>query len=138
MTDTQATAERNRGGRPLDSTRDDAIMQDDADCHPERNLPSIFQLTLTDPPHWDRFGFPNYYIGTSMSSPQVAGAAALVIASHVIGRHPTPDQILTRLEESATELGPGKPNTTYGYGLVNIGAATTRGPVPPGTGALTT
>ena len=131
-------ADYSNGGSDLDLVApgggDDAIMQDDADCHPERNLPSIFQLTLTNPPHWDRFGFPTYYIGTSMSSPQVAGAAAMVIASHVIGRHPTPDQILTRLKESATELGPGKPNASYGYGLVNVGAATARGPVPPGTG----
>jgi serine protease len=131
-------ADYSNGGSGLDLVApgggDDAIMQDDANCHPERNLPSIFQLTLTDPPHWDHFGFPNYYIGTSMSSPQVAAAAALVIASHVIGRHPTPDQVLTRLEESATELGAGKPNTNYGYGLVNVGAATRRGPVPPGTG----
>jgi serine protease len=135
-------ADYSNGGSGLDLVApgggDDAIMQNDADCHPERNLPSISQLTLTDPPHWDRFGYPNYYIGTSMSSPEVAAAAALVIASHVIGRRPTPNQVLTRLEESATELGDGKPNQTYGYGLVNVGAATLRGPVPPGTGLAPT
>ncbi len=95
-------ADYSNGGSGLDLVApgggDDAIMTSDADCHPERNLPSIFQLTLTDPPHWNRFGFPNYYIGTSMSSPEVAGAAALVIASHVIGAHPSPNQILARLD----------------------------------------
>ena len=61
---------------------------------PSAACPSIYQLTLTSPPHWNQFGYPSYYIGTSMSSPEVAAAAALVIASRVIGPHPTPDQIL--------------------------------------------
>jgi serine protease len=137
-------ADYSNGGSGLDLVApgggDDAIMPDDPACHPDRNLPSIFQLTLTDPPHWDRFGYPNYYIGTSMSSPEVAATAALVIASRVIGRHPTPTQILTRLEETATPLPVGQtsPNVTYGWGLINAGAATKAGPpaprpAPPGT-----
>ncbi len=113
----------------------DAILPDDPDCHPERALPSIYQMTLTDPPDWSRFGFPNFYIGTSMSSPEVAAAAALVIASRVIGAHPTPDQLLARLEQTATALpvGATSPNSTYGYGLLNAGAATA--PVAVTTGA---
>jgi serine protease len=137
-------ADYSNGGPGLDLVApgggDDAIMPIDPDCHPERNLPSIYQLTLTDPPHWGRFGYPNYYIGTSMSSPEVAAVAALIIASRVIGRHPTPDQILTRLEQTATTLGPTKPNTTYGYGLLNAGAATAPGPpaaTPPAPPATT-
>ncbi|MFZ0088412.1 MAG: S8 family serine peptidase [Solirubrobacteraceae bacterium] len=126
-------ADYSNGGSGLDLVApgggDDAIMSGDPDCHPERNLPSIFQLTLTDPPHWDRFGYPGYYIGTSMSSPEVAATAALVIASRVIGPHPSPAQILTRLEETATTLGQAKPNASYGYGLLNAGAATAPGPV---------
>ncbi len=129
-------ADYSNGGPGLDLVApgggDDAILPADADCHPNRNLPSIYQLTLTDPPHWGRFGYPGYYIGTSMSSPEVAATAALVIASRVIGRHPTPEQILTRLEETATPLpasGP-MPNPSYGYGLINAGAATERGFVP--------
>lgn len=103
---------------------DDVISSDDSNCHPDRNLPSIYQLTLTDPPHWGQFGFPNYYIGTSMSCPEVAATAALVIASEVLGSHPSPAAVLTRLEQTATPLGGGAPNSIYGYGLVNAGAAT--------------
>ena len=131
-------ADYSNGGDGLDLVApgggNDAIMPGEPDCHPERSLPSIYQLTLTSPPHWNRFGYPTYYIGTSMSSPEVAAAAALVIASRVIGPHPTPDQILTRLEETATTLpvGATKPNSDYGYGLLNAGAATTPGvPAPP-------
>ena len=110
----------------------DAIMTGEPDCHPERSLPSILQLTLTSPPHWDRFGYPTYYIGTSMSSPEVAAAAALVISSRVIGPHPTPDQLLQRLELTATTLPSGgtKPNADYGFGLLNAGAATAPAPAP--------
>jgi serine protease len=59
-----------------------------------------------------------------MSAPAVSAIAALVIASGVIGRHPTPDQVLSRLEQTAQTLGGSKPNTNYGYGLVDAGAAT--------------
>ncbi|MGH2875135.1 MAG: hypothetical protein ACRDLV_02665, partial [Solirubrobacteraceae bacterium] len=61
-------------------------------------------------------------------------AAALVIASRVIGRRPSPDQILDRLEATATPLPAGgpAPNSDYGYGLLNVGTATARGgPVAP-------
>ena len=61
-----------------------------------------------------------------MSSPHVAGTAALIIASGVLGRHPTPDQVLARLETTAQPLGGSKPNPTYGYGLLDAGAATAR------------
>jgi serine protease len=127
-------ADYSNGGTSLDLVApgggDDAILPGDPSCHPERSLPSIYQLTLTDPPHWERFGYPDYYIGTSMSSPAVAAAAALVIASRVIGRHPSPDEIRSRLEQTATTLpaaGP-RPNANYGYGLLNVGAATAASP----------
>ncbi|MGZ4179025.1 MAG: S8 family serine peptidase [Solirubrobacteraceae bacterium] len=133
-------ADYSNGGSGLDLVApgggNDAIMPGEPDCHPERSLPSVYQLTLTSPPHWNQFGYPSYYIGTSMASPEVAAAAALVIASRVIGQHPTPDQILNRLEETAITLPVGgtKPNSDYGYGLLDAGAATAPGlPAPPPT-----
>jgi serine protease len=110
----------------------DAIFAHDPACHPARMLPPIYQMTLEDPPHWSTFGYPSTYVGTSMSSPLVAAAAALVIASHVIGAHPTPGQVLRRLEQTATPLPAGAhtPNPTYGYGMLNAGAAT----APPAPG----
>jgi serine protease len=132
-------ADYSNGGSGLDLVApgggDDASMPSDPFCHPNRNLPSIYQLTLVNPPQWGRFGYPNYYIGTSMSAPEVAATAALVIASGVIGPHPTPDQILLRLEQTAVQLGPTKPNPKYGYGLVDAGAATQ--PAPPAPPAPT-
>lgn len=125
-------ASYSNGGSGLDLVApgggDDAVLSGDPNCHPNANLPAIYQMTLLSPPHWDRFGYPGDYMGTSMSSPEVAATAALIISSRVIGRHPTPDQILARLEETATPLGGSKPNPTYGYGLVNAGAATKAGP----------
>jgi serine protease len=108
----------------------DAILPGDPACHPERVLPPIYQLTLDDAPHWSRFGYPDFYIGTSMAAPEVAAAAALVIASRVIGPHPTPGQVLAQLERTATPLPAGStsPNATYGYGLLDAGAATSPPP----------
>jgi serine protease len=90
-----------------------------------QSLPSIYQMTLLDPPvSWSKFGYPGDVYGTSMSAPHVAAAAALVIASGVLGHHPSPDAILKRLEATAQTLGTSKPNVNYGYGLVDAGAAT--------------
>jgi serine protease len=102
----------------------DALIDTDPDCFPDRSLPSIYQMTLVNPPHWSRFGYPGYYIGTSMSAPEVSATCALVIASHVLGPHPTPAQVLTRLEQTAVPLGGTHPNRNYGYGLLDAGAAT--------------
>ena len=53
--------------------------------------------------------------GTSMASPHVAGAAALVIASGVSGV----DNVRARLRTTATDLGAAGKDNLYGYGLVN-------------------
>jgi serine protease len=103
---------------------DDSSLVSDPDCHPNRNLPNIYQMTLLNPSNPRRFGYPNHYYGTSMSTAHVAAIAALMIASGVLGQHPSPDQILRRLEATAQPLGGSKPNQNYGYGLVDGGAAT--------------
>jgi serine protease len=120
-------ADYSNGGPQIDRVApgggDDASLSDN-DCNPYKNLPSIYQMTLTDSSHPARFGYPGYIYGTSMSSPEVAATAALVIASRVLGRHPTPQAILKRLEDTATPLDGPQPNSTYGWGLLNAGAAT--------------
>jgi serine protease len=113
---------------------DDAVDPSDPACHPDRPLPPVYQMTLSDPPfggspgNFTRFGYPGYYVGTSMAAPEVSAAAALVIASRVLGRNPTPAQVLRRLQETATPLPAGATgrDDRYGYGLVDAGAATGR------------
>jgi serine protease len=128
-------ADYSNGGAGLDLVApgggSDASIQSDSNCRPDQSLPSIYQLTLVDPPHWGRFGYPSYYVGTSMSAPEVSATAALVIASGVIGPHPSPDAILARLEQTAMPLDPIKPSLQFGYGLLDAGAATTPGPPQP-------
>jgi serine protease len=122
---------------------DDATIDTDPNCHPFRNLPPVHQITFSDfdslnpGSNPDKFGFPGSY-GTSMASPEVAATAALVIASRVLGRHPSPDLILARLEQTATPLGGSTPNDDYGYGLLNAGAATAPGPPVPSPPLTTT
>jgi serine protease len=110
---------------------DDTSMLSGPGCHPARTLPDITQLTFFDPSTPGRFGYPSGWYGTSMSSPHVAAAAALVIASGAVGRHPTPDQVLARLEATAQPLGGAKPNQYYGCGLLDVGAATSHVPAAP-------
>jgi serine protease len=116
------------GGRRLDLVApgggDDADITSDPNCHPDRNLPDISQVTFASAFRPARFSFPGGWYGTSMAAPHVAAVAAMVIASGVLGRHPTPDQILARLKATAQPLGGSKPNLNYGYGLVDAGAAT--------------
>jgi serine protease len=121
------------GGSGLDLVApgggDDTGSLQDPNCHANRTLPTIFQMTTLDGnPH--HFGYPSGIYGTSMSAPHVAAVAALVIASGVIGRRPTPDQILARLESTAQPLGGSVPNQNYGFGLVDAGAATAPPPKP--------
>jgi serine protease len=123
-------ANYSNGGAKLDLVApgggDDATRSGDPACHPLRNLPDIYQMTFPNPSNPQRFGFPGGWYGTSMAAPEVSAAAAMVIASGVIGSHPTPASILTRLESTTQSLGGAKPNDDYGYGLLDVGAATSR------------
>ena len=124
-------------GRGLDLVApgggDDVVSAAGTRCSPLRNLPDVFQMTFSDPARPAAFSLPDNWFGTSMATPAVSAAAAMVIASGVLGKHPTPTQILDRLEATAHPLGSGLPNNAYGYGLLNIGAATRKGGplVPP-------
>ena len=122
-------ADYSNGGATLDLVApgggEDQAIPSDPDCQPARqNLPDIYQMTFGNPYNPRQFGYPSGWYGTSMAAPHVAAVAALVIASGVIGRHPSPDQVLARLEATAQPLGGSKPNSNYGYGLVDAGAAT--------------
>ena len=62
----------------------------------------------------------NWAQGTSMSSPTVAGVAALVMEKYGTGN---PAATMTTLQSTATDLGkPGK-DEVYGHGFVNAAAA---------------
>lgn len=104
----------------------DANLPGDPNCHPEQPPGrDIFQVTFAGSSR--RFGIPSGYEGTSMAAPHVAAAAALVIASRVLGRHPTPAQITARLRATAKKIGGGGDERLYGAGLLDAGAATRPG-----------
>jgi serine protease len=80
---------------------------------------NVVQMTFTGSVR--SFGLPGDYSGTSMATPHVSATAALVIASGVIGAHPSPDAIMRRLKATARPLGAAR---HYGAGLVDAAAAT--------------
>jgi serine protease len=71
-----------------------------------------------------RFGLPVGFKGTSMAAPHVSAAAALVIASGVVGRNPKPAAVTARLQATAVDVGVPGPDTTYGAGRLDAAAAT--------------
>jgi serine protease len=108
----------------------DASLPGDPNCHPEGPAGNdIYQVTIGSNPR--TFTIPTYYEGTSMAAPHVSATAALIIASRVLGRRPTPAQLTARLKATARPLGGGGDEGLYGAGLVNAAAAT----APGGPGA---
>jgi serine protease len=105
----------------------DAGLPGDPNCHPDQPPGrDIYQVTFTgSSPR--RFGIPSGYEGTSMATPHVAAIAALIIASGVLGPHPSPAALTARLRATARKLGGGGDERLYGAGLVNAAAATARG-----------
>jgi serine protease len=126
-------AEYSNDGRGLDMVApgggaDAAIEEDPTHCRPTgRPGRDIFQLTFAGSVR--RFGLPGGYQGTSMAAPHVAAIAALVIASGVVGPHPSPKQVDDRLKATARDLGTPGLDERYGAGLVDAGRATA--PAPP-------
>jgi serine protease len=105
----------------------DANLPGDPNCQPEQPAGrDIYQVTFTGS-SLSRFGLPSGYEGTSMAAPHVAATAALIIASGVLGRHPTPAQMTARLRATARKLGGGGDEGLYGAGLVDAAAATAPG-----------
>lgn len=71
-----------------------------------------------------------------MATPHVSATAALVIASGILGPHPTPAQVTARLIATARKLGGGGDERLYGAGLLDAAAATAPAgaPTPPPPG----
>jgi serine protease len=104
----------------------DANLAGDPACRADRAGRPIYQVTLSGP-YLDRFAITGF-IGTSMAAPHVSAAAALVVASGVIGADPSPDAIEARLERTARDLGRPGFDSRYGWGLVDAATATSPGP----------
>jgi serine protease len=99
---------------------------DDPNCRPDETPGRpILQVTFSGQ-SVRRFGVPSSYEGTSMAAPHVSAAAALVIASRVLGADPTPEQLIGRLKGTARDLGPAGVDSRYGAGLIDAAAATDR------------
>ena len=91
-------------------------------CRPETPGSWIFQETFLGR-NVRQFGLPPSYEGTSMATPHVSAIAALLIATHRLGDHPTPEAIQARIEQTARDLGRPGFDSRYGWGLVNAAAA---------------
>jgi len=106
----------------------DADVPGDPDCHPDQTQDAdIYQETFANVsnPRYRVFGLPAGYFGTSMAAPHVSATAALIIASGILGPHPTVAAIISQLTQTATKLGPdGGDSRHYGGGLLNAAAAT--------------
>jgi serine protease len=59
-----------------------------------------------------------------MAAPHVSAAAALVVASGVLGVDPSPDAITQQLTQTARDLGAPGYDVRYGSGLLNAAVAT--------------
>lgn len=106
----------------------DAELDDDTRCDPaDDTLRDILQVTFVGRGRL-HFGIPDRFEGTSMATPHVSAAAALVIASGVLGADPGPTAVEARLEATARDLGAPGPDRRYGSGLLDAEAATRKGP----------
>lgn len=80
----------------------------------------ILQQTINPQTHnTGDFGYW-FFQGTSMATPHVAAAAAMVIAH---GNATAPDDVREALQSTATDLGTPGRDDFFGYGLIDIPAA---------------
>jgi len=99
-----------------------STTQEDLLCRPESLGSWIFQETFLGNSVRD-FGLPPAYEGTSMAAPHVSATAALLIATHKLGEHPSPEAVEQRIEQTARDLGRPGLDSRYGWGLVDAAAA---------------
>ena len=106
--------------------------RDRDNCDPAKPDHHIVQETLWgDVRHFRLVGFE----GTSFATPHVTAAAALLIATGRLGPNPTPAQVKQRLRATARDLGPDGPDSHYGAGLLDVGAALAPDAPPPDDGS---
>jgi serine protease len=119
----------------------DANFPGDARCTPAVHGRNILEVSFKRP-NLGRFqlvrdsaGRPGFK-GTSMAAPHATAAAALLIASHQLGAHPTPRAIQARLRATALDLGAPGVDRHYGAGLLDVAAAlgVARPPAPSSSG----
>ncbi|HEY3298958.1 MAG TPA: S8 family serine peptidase, partial [Armatimonadota bacterium] len=75
----------------------------------------------------------DYLNGTSMATPHVTGAAALVFSQNPGW---TNARVRDRLDSTATDLGLSGRDPEFGYGLVNVQAACSTAPPDAGVGTI--
>lgn len=90
----------------------DLNVDQNGDGYKDGVLQQTFDRNPRDWGYW-------FYQGTSMATPHVAAAAAMIISNGVSG----PDNVRTVLENSAEDLGISGKDNIYGWGLVNIAGA---------------
>ena len=95
----------------------DADIPGDPNCRPgaEPAGRDIFQMTSRRG-RSAHFGLPSGYVGTSMAAPHVSATAALVIASGVIGRNPTPAAGRGAAQGDGARPRHARPRPRYGCG----------------------
>jgi serine protease len=110
----------------------DATIAGDPDCQP--TLPSGRDISGVSFPTGEprHFEILPRFRGTSTAAPHVTGVAALVIASGVLGRRPTPAALERHIERTARDLGAPGRDRFSGAGIVDATAAT----APLLTGAI--
>lgn len=103
----------------------DADVSGDANCQPTlppgRDISGVSFLARSP----RQFEILPGFRGTSTASPHVAGVAALVLASGILGDNPTPGAVERHLEATARDLGAVGRDRYYGAGLLDAAAATT-------------
>ena len=90
----------------------DLTVDQNGDGYKDGVLQQTFNRNPRDWGYW-------FYQGTSMASPHVAAAAAMVISNGVSG----PEAVRSALQTTTEDLGSSGRDDTYGWGLLNVAAA---------------